>query len=467
MDVWIGLADPLFGQFLPHPTMPAKKSPAQDATPRRSTRHTTPAPHATDAGDTAIPNTSVASEVASILQMAPSSLFASQGSLLSAGAPPQEPSPEPRESSGLSSSVDPTGHTASSVPAPPGDTEAMDEDNAMDDAADPLGDAPADPPAAGPIVGPPVAANLPGSTQATEERDAELFVGPTDAELDAVTSDRSVEYFHYRIHPASSTREILVPFDDLGDPRERGKAVPPSTARWRFTTRFPASQEDEAFAVFQQQLRLQLPRYQPNEAPLVGFPVSRANEAMVDVTFRKQDHFRRAQRIRLRFNGHSLEPLFLGAPMPVDSYSLGVEGLPASAPVHACYQATANGLRPYGHVREAWAIEREVEGSIGRTFAGRLRLLFQRAPDIGIHELPGYILFEGESYRLVYRGRLDHCTRCKGRATRLHTFADCPRKVCNICNRQGHYAAECHEVPPDHTTAQDSQDLDYGPPEHN
>ena len=82
-------------------------------------------------------------------------------------------------------------------------------------------------------------------------------------------------YGHYRFVPEREDVPFLVPFEDLGDPRENRHILPPSTARWRFTSTFRRTDHDKATALIEAFLARQLPKWKREESPIILFPSPR------------------------------------------------------------------------------------------------------------------------------------------------------------------------------------------------
>lgn len=250
---------------------------------------------------------------------------------------------------------------------------------------------------------------------------------------------------HHRVWPLQGP--IRVPFAELPDPTSERATVPPATIRWRFNGAYNSrTEQHSAWASFLKQLYRQLGGWHADQAPQLSFPQPRGQHHTVDVTFPHRPHFERgkAGELRLKFNGKDLVHLFTGPLMPPNGICILVKHLPSSlSPLPVVHQVSSV-LATFGQTVEAWGTFNTL-GLPGcdEQFAGVLHFLFLLGSGVDASSLPGWALVSGNSYELRYKGRLAHCSRCRGTATVFHTIDYCDKKKCYECQELGHFASEC------------------------
>jgi hypothetical protein len=87
--------------------------------------------------------------------------------------------------------------------------------------------------------------------------------------------------------------------------------------------------------------------------------------------------------------------------------------------------------------------------SIDKCFLGVLRAAVHLFPSVTstAPKLPGFFRFHNHVVELQYRGRFDHCNRCKDRAAKTpHKSTECPelqKDKCSSCKATGHKRNKC------------------------
>lgn len=101
-----------------------------------------------------------------------------------------------------------------------------------------------------------------------------------------------------------------------------------------------------------------------------------------------------------------------------------------------------------------FATNTEVDGCTALPWACELYLLvelslkaednngFTHPADVA-NNLPGWVDYGTQSYKLLYRDCFDHCVHCKNNVRHRHNYRDCEARLCSFCKDPGHIRRNC------------------------
>ncbi|PWN26480.1 hypothetical protein BDZ90DRAFT_261292 [Jaminaea rosea] len=247
-----------------------------------------------------------------------------------------------------------------------------------------------------------------------------------------------------RVYPGSD-RPVIIGYEDLPRPDEGPGRIAPLTIRYRIGVPFkdtPAERE-ELQSTVRAQMRQHLGTWAEGQDPVTHLPLrQRGQLKAVDVTFASVEQFVAAKTAELQYRGRDLSPLFCGLALDPRRQCIVVTQLPRDVGISELLRGCAEALNPWGQVMEAWTPYGILPG-VPPTFLRKLVLLFERGAAVRPRDLPGYVRLDGESFELIFHGRLAWCGFCRGEAASFHLYENCPRRRCNRCHERGHLEKAC------------------------